>query len=212
MPEARTSYHHGALRESLLDACLHLIETEGIGAVSLRRVARDAGVSPRAPYNHFPDRASLLAALSGRGFEELARQLEAARATADAPVPALVALVRAYLGFARARPAYFSLMFRPELSESPKNPAGHNAGDAAFGIVGEVVQTCVGGELIAETDAAVLTIALWGFGHGLASLWADGQLAKQAAGLGRTADALVDQTLALLERLLGAGRRPGPGR
>jgi len=206
MPESRTSYHHGSLRETLMEVCLDLIETEGIGAVSLRRVARDAGVSPRAPYNHFPDRASLLAALSERGFVELARELEAARAGAAGPVPTLVALVRAYLGFARARPAYFRLMFRPELSESAKGPAGHEAADAVFRIVGEVVESCVSGQVIAESEAEVVTIALWGFGHGLAALWTDGQLAKQAAALDRTADALVDQTLALLERLLGAGR------
>jgi hypothetical protein len=69
---------------------------------------------------------------------------------------------------------------------------------------GEVVRSCVSGQVIAESEAEVVTIALWGFGHGLASLWTDGQLAKQAAELDRTADTLVEQTLALLECLLGA--------
>jgi hypothetical protein len=102
-------------------------------------------------------------------------------------------------------------MFRPELSESPKGPTGHDARDAGFRIVGEVVRSCVSGEVIAETDAEVVTVTLWGFGHGLASLWTDGQLARQAAELDRTADTLVDQTLALLERLLSAGQHSGPG-
>ena len=79
MPPTRTSYHHGALRETLLDATLRLIEAEGIAAVSLRRVAREAGVSPGAPYHHFADRADLLAALSARGYELLAADLAAAR-------------------------------------------------------------------------------------------------------------------------------------
>jgi len=205
VPEVRTSYHHGTLRETLIDVCLNLIETEGIGAVSLRRVARRAGVSPRAPYNHFPDRAGLLAAVSDRGFVELARQLELAGAKVDRPVPALIAIVRTYLSFAQARPAYFSLMFRPELSESPNGRAGHEARNSVFRTVADVVRSCVSGELIAETDAAVLTVALWAFGHGLASLWTDGQLTKQAIDLDRTVDTLVDQTLALLERLLSAG-------
>src|SRR5829696_3904641 len=56
----RASYHHGSLRETLVRACLDLIRAEGIGAVSLRRVAREAGVSPGAPYHHFADRAALL--------------------------------------------------------------------------------------------------------------------------------------------------------
>jgi AcrR family transcriptional regulator len=62
----RTSYHHGALREGLITACVALIENEGIGAVSLRRVAREAGVSPGAPYHHFADRSALLTAISVR--------------------------------------------------------------------------------------------------------------------------------------------------
>src|ERR1700733_7896727 len=82
MAVTRDSYHHGALREALLTASLQLIEAEGIGAVSLRRVAREAGVSPGAPYHHFPDRASLLAALSAQGFQLLAGELAAARAAA----------------------------------------------------------------------------------------------------------------------------------
>src|SRR5215468_2482958 len=118
--QTRASYHHGALRDELIKACVALIEVEGIGAVSLRRVAREAGVSPGAPYHHFPDRAALLAALSDRGFALLAQDLTAARATADKPVAALSAMAHAYVGFARSRPAYFRLMFRPELSQSPK--------------------------------------------------------------------------------------------
>src|SRR5215471_10104805 len=85
VPTTRASYHHGALREALLAASLQLIEAEGIGAVSLRRVARDAGVSPGAPYHHFPDRASLLAALSARGYQLLASELAAAKAAASTP-------------------------------------------------------------------------------------------------------------------------------
>lgn len=207
MPTARTSYHHGALRETLLDVCLRILETEGIGAVSLRRVAREAGVSPRAPYNHFPDLAALLAALSDRGFTELGERLAVARAEADSPVGALVALVRAYVDFARARPAYFRLMFRPELSESTKGAAKHTARDDAFRMVADVVASCAGDGWIAESDAAVFTITLWGFGHGIAALWTEGQLAEQADKLDRTADALIDEILALLDRLLRAGRQ-----
>lgn len=78
MPTSRASYHHGALREALLSASLQLVDAEGINAVSLRRVAREPGVSPGAPYHHFPDRASLLAALAVQGYQLLARELTAA--------------------------------------------------------------------------------------------------------------------------------------
>src|SRR6266516_4727923 len=91
--QTRTSYHHGALRDELIRACVALIEAEGIGAVSLRRVAREAGVSPGAPYHHFADRSALLAAITVRGFELLERQLREARAQAPNAVRALGALI-----------------------------------------------------------------------------------------------------------------------
>jgi AcrR family transcriptional regulator len=185
-----------------MDACLELIETEGIGAVSLRRVARAAGVSPGAPYHHFADRAALLAALSGRGFELLATDMATARSTADTPRGALTALTEAYVDFARRRPAYFRLMFRPELSQSHKNPEAHVAGEAAFSLVGDVIAECVDSGVVGIGDADVFTITLWALGHGLASLWVDGQLGERAAALDSTAEALIEQTLRLVDSLL----------
>src|SRR5690606_38896617 len=111
----RTSYHHGALREALLAACLRLIETEGIAAVSLRRVAREAGVSSGAPYHHFADRAALLADLATQGFHLLGAEVTVARDSAPTPLAGLTAIADAYVRFARDNPGYFRLMFRPEL-------------------------------------------------------------------------------------------------
>src|SRR3954447_6190810 len=105
--QTRTSYHHGALRDELIRACVALIEAEGIGAVSLRRVAREAGVSPGAPYHHFPDRAALLAAISARGFQRLTAHLEAVRSEVDGFRAMLLAMVVAYVDFARHNRAYF---------------------------------------------------------------------------------------------------------
>src|SRR5258708_27647862 len=85
--ETRASYHHGALREQLITASVALIEAEGIGAVSLRRVAREAGVSPGAPYHHFADRSALLAAIAARGSERLEQRLRRARQPAPRPTP-----------------------------------------------------------------------------------------------------------------------------
>jgi AcrR family transcriptional regulator len=176
MPVTRASYHHGALREALLTVSLRLIEAEGIGAVSLRRVAREAGVSPAAPYHHFPDRAALLAALSAQGFQLLAAELTAARAAADGPVQALSALIRAYVAFAQQNPAYFRLMFRPELSEPQKHPDGKAAEDAAAACLEETVAECVAAGVIPAAQADELHVTAWSLGHGMASLWLDGEL------------------------------------
>lgn len=172
----RTKYHHGALREALLTATLELIESEGIGAVSLRRVARAAGVSPGAPYHHFPDRAALLIALSDEGFRRLAAALTAARATADTPNEALGALLAAYVHFAQENPAYFRLMFRPELKQSHKSTQGEEAADEAFALLDETVAACLAANTIKPVDKDVLAISVWSLVHGLASLWLDGQL------------------------------------
>jgi AcrR family transcriptional regulator len=194
---SRTNYHHGALRETLLTATLELIDKEGIGAVSLRRVARAAGVSPGAPYHHFADRAALLTALSDEGFHHLTKTLTEARARAKTPNEALEEILTAYVTFAKDNPAYFHLMFRPELKKSPKykdqkeqkeskehkasneeeqHQEPKDAGDEAFAVLDDTVKTCLAENTVKPVDKDILAITLWSLAHGLASLWLDGQL------------------------------------
>src|SRR5690242_6161020 len=132
MPENRASYHHGALREELIAASVALVEAEGIGAVSLRRVAREAGVSPGAPYHPFPDRSALFAAIAVQGNELLLERLTAARLAAPSAVRGLGAILEAYVSFAREKPGRLHLMLRTELSTSPHVPAAARAGEPAI--------------------------------------------------------------------------------
>ena len=198
MPPARTSYHHGALREALLDACLKLIETEGIGAVSLRRVAREAGVSPGAPYHHFADRAALLSALAAQGYVALAGDFAVVRAAADSPVRELTALIDTYVSFALRQPAYFRLMVRPELHEPDKNPETKAAMHAAERHLQDAVQDCVAAGVIPAERAEALELTAWSIGHGLASLLLDGLLDDPSD----DPSALTSQVTALLESFL----------
>jgi AcrR family transcriptional regulator len=177
----RTNYHHGALREALLTATLELIESEGIGAVSLRQVARAAGVSPGAPYHHFPDRAALLTALSDEGFRRLTTELCDAKASASAPVDALPAMIETYVHFARRNPAYFQLMFRPELKKSHKSPQGEEAAEEAFAVLQDTVEAGIAAGVLKPVNTDVLALTLWSLVHGLASLWLDGHLAHKTA-------------------------------
>jgi AcrR family transcriptional regulator len=181
---ARTNYHHGALREALLRATVELIETEGIGAVSLRQVARTAGVSPGAPYHHFPDRAALLTALADEGFGRLAEQLTAAQNAATTPTAALEAILNAYVNFAKTNPAYFRLMFRPELTRSHKSDRGTQAGEEAFAVLANTVSECLTANKnnknkAVPADRDVLAITMWSLAHGYASLWLDDQLTNR---------------------------------
>jgi AcrR family transcriptional regulator len=201
----RTSYHHGALRDTLLAASLRLIETEGIGAVSLRRVAREAGVSTGAPYHHFADRSALLAALSTQGFELLGSEVAAARDAAETPLQALTALAEAYVRFSREHPGHFRLMFRPELSQPDKHPEAEAAGDAAFGVLSDCIADCVAAGLLPADKADTIAVAWWGLAHGLASLWLDGQLEKRCVQLGTVAPTLVDDIMRTFATLITPG-------
>jgi AcrR family transcriptional regulator len=198
MPPTRASYHHGALREALLTACLDLIAAEGIGAVSLRRVAREAGVSPGAPYHHFADRAALLAALSTQGYELLAADFAAAKADAGGPVQALTAMVRAYVEFARRQPAYFRLIFRPELWEPEKHPETKAALHTAAGLLEDTVGDCVAAGVVPPARRDALELTAWSLAHGLASLWLDGMIEDSYD----DPDALTSQVAALLGSFL----------
>jgi AcrR family transcriptional regulator len=201
VPPTRATYHHGALREALLSASLRLIEAEGIGAVSLRRVAREAGVSPGAPYHHFADRGALLAALTAQGFQLLAQDMAAARANTGSPVEALSAVLRAYVAFAQQHPAYFRLMFRPELSGWHKDPAVKAAVHDAERHVDETVADCVTAGVIPAEQADPLGVMAWSMAHGLASLWLDGMLADEY-----DVGVLAAQITALLESALNGPR------
>lgn len=206
---SRASYHHGSLRETLVRACLELIEAEGIGAVSLRRVAREAGVSPGAPYHHFADRTALLTAIAVQGFQLLEARMREARDVAPTPIAALPALVEAYVRFAREQPAHFHLMFRPELAAPRHDPAARCAGDAAFEVVCEVVDECRRDGSVPAGGSAVVPGMCWALGHGLASLWVDGPLVERGAGLAPAPEALVEQIAQGLSAILAGAARAG---
>ncbi|WP_306359473.1 TetR/AcrR family transcriptional regulator [Nocardia sp. CC227C] len=202
----KSRYHHGALREELMRASLELIESEGLAAVSLRRVAREAGVSPGAPYHHFADRAALMTALSTQGFELLRAELRTARDRADTPMSRLAALADAYVRFARERPAHFRLMFRPELSRSHKHPETSAAGDAAFAVLAETVAEAAAAGTVPTDEADILAMTWWSLAHGLASLTLDGKLPDRAAQLGMTVPDLSDRVTRLFADLVDSTR------
>jgi AcrR family transcriptional regulator len=206
----RASYHHGSLREALITACVALIEAEGIGAVSLRRVAREAGVSPAAPYHHFPDRSALLAAISVRGCELLERQLRQARQEAPTAARALGALVETYVGFARDHPGYLQLMLRSELSQPHKHPEAQAAGEGAFQVLIEVVEDCQRDGTAPPGDPSPLVGMVWALAIGIVTLWLDGPLESRCETLGTTPEQLTAQITALLETTLTGEPRPSP--
>lgn len=166
------------LRSRLLSAGLAMLDA-GTSEVSIRNVARACGVSAMAPYRHFPDKAALLGAMAGHGFDTLRSELEAADAGMDGP-QALVAQGRAYIAFALRRPALFRLMFQGEAVTCLPDEVHRGA----F----EVLERRVAA--LAQRAAPVDALACWALVHGLATLALDGRINPSA-----------DLQQAVLERL-----------
>src|ERR1700738_1201887 len=110
MSQPKATYHHGNLRPALVRAAMELLEESGETALSLRAVARRAGVSPAAPYRHYADREALVSAVAAVGYRDLAEQLAAAHPSPPTPEQ-LAGVAIAYVQFALDRPALFRIMF-----------------------------------------------------------------------------------------------------
>lgn len=194
MPETPAPYHHGALREALIQATEALLVERGADGFSLREVARRAGVSPAAPAHHFGDAAGLLTVVATLGFEALATALEAgdARGGGDA-CAALREQGVAYVQFARRHPGRFKLMFRPGHLHADARFEQH-AG-AAFEVLARGVRRAAG-----VADAAHMrqpdwnaVAGLWSLVHGYAHLAIAGRF--DLLGGAEGAEAFVERSL-----------------
>jgi AcrR family transcriptional regulator len=168
----RRGYHHGNLREALLEAALNLIAESGPAGFTVSEAARRAGVSPAAPYRHFRDADALLAEIALRGFERLAEALTVAWDDARPdPLTAFERLGRAYLAFARNEPAYYASMFETRVA-ADEYPALAAAGERAFRVLREAAEQ-VTAHLPKEKRPPSLMMALhiWALSHGIASLF-----------------------------------------
>ncbi len=178
-----SNYHHGNLRTALIQAGLTILQEDGIEALSLRGVAREAGVSATAPYRHFPDKQALLAAIAATGFA----RLDAALQAANAITPGIVALRAqgvAYVVFAVNEPALFRLMFSPLTSGQPDEAV------AAYATLRTRVATLATPERI-----DTVTLAAWSMVHGLATLLVEGKIAApDPAALAAAVTAVFDVT------------------
>jgi AcrR family transcriptional regulator len=186
------------LRDRLIDAGAELVAGGGSAAVSLREIARRAGVSHGAPRRYFPTHLELLSAIARRGFAGLAAQLgEAAAGSADDPRARLAALGRAYLDFAASNRGMYELMFRHDLLESGRLGLREVSLPLFRMVTALVSDAGTPGDAAPEVVAG----ALWASLHGIAQLWGWGSL-QLATGL-----ADVEPLLrAALDAHLGTGR------
>src|SRR5258708_29609541 len=124
-------YHHGALRDALLKAAERVLERDGLAGLTLRAVARQAGVSHAAPTHHFGDLTGLVSELAAIGFRQFNVAMAAAGAAGTSPIEKAMARAKAYVAYAQAHPGMYGLMFRTERLDMSR-PSLHEAAEASF--------------------------------------------------------------------------------
>jgi AcrR family transcriptional regulator len=201
----RKTYHHGSLRETLLEVGEALIAEKGVEAFTLRECARRAGVSHGAPAHHFGDATGLLSELAAIGFEELDALMTRYRAEgAPEPYAQFVATGRAYVDYALQHPARFQLMFRGEKLRLESERL-RTAADRTFG---QLVQTLSVLPRRRGHEATALGLGeqaglAWAIVHGVASLTLDNRGFVECVGGGRNVSAAVVKMLAAVRGAFG---------
>jgi AcrR family transcriptional regulator len=167
-------YHHGNLKQVLLDASVDLIGTVGLPAFTLREVARRAGVSHNAPYRHFRDKDDLLNAVAAEGFNRLTESMMKAAEDGSNAMARLRLSGRGYVDFALRFPQHFVVMF-----ESPQpiktNIESRTAGGRAFGALTRYIEECQKEGALPGTDPMRLALLAWSLVHGIAKLANNGR-------------------------------------
>jgi AcrR family transcriptional regulator len=189
----KRNYHHGDLEAALLRAAGNILENDGLDALSLRAVARRAGVSHNAPYRHFTEREALLAALAREGFEQLGAAQRKAAETGG-----LRAMGEAYVLFALEHPQRFRLMFGGRISIARHKQLREVATQAFAGLSGALAA-----RLPEAQGARDASVAAWALVHGLALLLMGSRIAPEAMN-GREKMAFVRDVLGSVRFAAGA--------
>jgi AcrR family transcriptional regulator len=180
----KRSYHHGDLRQALIEAGLTLLEAQAADALSLREVARAVGVSATAVYRHFPDKGALLDALAAAGLEKLAEAQRAAAKQAGGGQAGFAATGIAYVRFAAANPALFRMIFGAKASHDMLEAPRHGLPDALTFLRENAAAVAAQ----TGTDPRIEAIRAWSLVHGLALLLLDQQIVIE--------DGLVERIIA----------------
>ena len=176
------------LQRTVLDAAIAIAANEGPDAISMRDIARRAGVSHQAPYHHFGDRTGIFAAIVEEGFTELAERLELSRSTGAS------SMCEAYVHFALGHRGHFRVMFRADLCNLANYPSAASVAEQAFAVLINEVKSIVGDstdENLIRTQATFM----WSIAHGLATLLIDGPLEGRFGEFGNVDELIRDVSL-----------------
>ena len=197
--KTETPYHHGALREALLQAAERVLERDGLAGLTLRAVAREAGVSHAAPTHHFGDLTGLLSELAAVGFRQFNAAMASSCDAATTPLERALARPKAYVAYAQAHPGMYGIMFRTERLDYSR-PSLHEAAEASFAglanAIGAMRQEQISGDALTLDQGAAIARA-WSMVHGFTTLLLDGRLSDILERLpeGTTTERLLEAML-----------------
>jgi AcrR family transcriptional regulator len=179
MPKKKT-YHHGDLKNALIEAGTQIVSKEGVQALSLRKVAYQAGVSHAAPYAHFADKQALIAAISTEGYRRLYQALDATtqRHQGD-PLHQLVEGAWAYVQFALNDSDHFKITLSGVVEKEKDYPAFVAMSQQSFALVVQIVEACQAKGILNSGPADVLAVSVWSLIHGFVSLLLEDQLSHK---------------------------------
>jgi len=173
----KNSYHHGDLKNALIKAGTEILAKNGVGGLSLRKVAKKAGVSHAAPYAHFADKQALIAAISTEGFRQLYEQVinVTARFEND-PAQQLLETAWIYVQFAMNDPDQFKIMFSSVLEKEKEYPDFVEMSQRSFRQVVAIVVLCQEAGILQAGPGELTAVTVWSAVHGLIALLLEGQL------------------------------------
>lgn len=196
------AYHHGDLKAALVNAAVEILRGEGPQSLTLRAVARKAGVSQAAPYRHFADRRSLVAAVAEVGFVRLQQaMLDAVQSAEGRAGPKQVAF--AYVRFGHENAAEYRVMFGPEVAVTDEFPSLRRTARSVLGFVAEGISRLQQARVVGPGDPWLMAVATWATLHGLVVLSLDGQTEGVAPDL----ESLVEEATRIMMFGMAAGTK-----
>ena len=176
MPKKK-AYHHGDLKNALIEAGADILSREGVSALSLRKVAQKAGVSHAAPYAHFTDKQALIAAISTEGYKQLYEQIaQVAERYRSDPLRRFVEASWAYVQFALDQPDQFKVTLSGMIEKEQDYPAFVEISKQTFGLVVEVVEQCQQAGILRPGAADLTAVSVWALIHGFVTLLMENQI------------------------------------
>lgn len=190
----RKNYHHGDLKNALIKAGIEILSKEGVSGLSLRKAARQAGVSHAAPYAHFADKQTLIAAIASDGHSKINERLEAALARySEDPLRQFVSVAWAYAQFGLESPAHYKITFSGVLQDEHSHPEFVEFSQRNMQVLRIIIERCREAGILntSDTDAELQAVSLWGVIHGLVSLMIQGQVPSSLMKMTKPKDLVI---------------------